>query len=187
MRRFLTFLVALLAVGVASVSSAREEQLMITETRAITIHVPDGFIYKSGINKLGEVGVTLTHTKEQASLTITFSPDAEGAFSQARARKEKLHDEFKSYVDGSVEKAMRFEELEPKVGAGTFCLFTDEKLVGKTEYPEGEYLHLVVGVKAWAGVVATFTLFSNDAKGESHQAVMKTLRESVHEKPAPLL
>lgn len=84
---------------------------------------------------------------------------------------------------------MQFEELRPKVGAATYCVFTDAKLVGKPpgEYPPGEYLHVTAGVKAWPGIVATFTLFSNDTKSEAYQALLKVLRESVHEKPAPLL
>ena len=168
---------------------AREEHLPLTETRSISIPVPDGFSYKAGANARGALGIVLTHDKENMNLSVTFEPDLEDQFRSERARTERLHTEFSNYVEGSKENAMQFAELEPKFGAGTFCVFTDAKLIGKpsSEFPPGEYLNLTVGVKSWPGIVATFTLFSNDTKSAPYQALMKTLRESIHEKPAPLL
>lgn len=183
-----SILIAALILG-SSALIAREEIIRLSESRSISVTVPDGFNYKSGANARGELVVVLAEAKERFSLTVTFEPDPEGEFRNARARKERLHEEFKSYVEGSVEKAMQFEELQTMVGAATYCVFTDDKLVGKskTEFPPGEYLHLTVGVKAWPGIVATFTLFSDDTDSEQYRALMKVLRESVHEKPAPLL
>ncbi|MES2696593.1 MAG: hypothetical protein V4773_24200 [Verrucomicrobiota bacterium] len=168
---------------------AREEILPLTESRTISITVPDGFSYKAGVNSKGGLGATLIDEKARVSLQVSFDADGEGEFEDARARRERLFEEFKNYVEGSTQKGMQFVELAPKVGKGTICVFTDEKLLGKpvSEYPEGEYLHLTIGVKSWPGVVATFTLFSNDLKSPQHEAVMKVLRESLHEKPVPLL
>lgn len=173
----------------ATTGMAREEMIPLTEKRAISVKVPDGFNYKSGVNARGELVMTLTDPKEELSLTVVFEPDAEEEFKEARARKEKMFEAFKNYVEQSREKAMQFEELEPKVGAGTYCVFTDDKLQGKppAEFPKGEYLHLTAGVKAWPGIVATWTLFSNERESERYQTLLKVLRESVHEKPAPLL
>ena len=168
---------------------AREEQLPLTDSRHVAITVPDGFNYKAGANAKGELGIVITDAKEQMSLTVTFEPDLENVFRQQRARTEKMHEEFRDYVEGSVEKAMQFAELKPKVGAGTYCVFTDAKLVGQpaSGYPKGEYLNLTVGVKAWPGIVATFTLFSNGTDTKAYRTLMRVLQESVHEKPAPLL
>lgn len=188
MKRWVFVLFLSLATAVAP-ARARDEVIRLSETRGISVTVPDGFNYKAGLNARGEIALTLGDAKGEVSLQVTFEPDAEEEFKQARARKERLHEEFGSYVAGSVEKAMQFEELEPKVGAATYCVFTDEKLAGKppAEFPAGEYLHLTVGVKAWPGFVATFTLFSNDTKSAKHETLLRVLRESVHEKPAPLL
>jgi hypothetical protein len=90
-------------------------------------------------------------------------------------------------VEGSVEKAMQFEELDPKVGAGTYCVFTDANLVGKAKLPPGEFLHSTTGLKAWPGVVAVFTLLSNDTTSHEYTSVMKMLRTSVEERAPPLL
>lgn len=189
MRRWLTFFLYAAVVVPAGTLFGREEFLPLTETRSISINVPEGFTYKAGATARGALGITLTHDKEAINLTVTFEPDLENEFKNERARAERMHTEFSTYVEGSAEKAMQFVELEPKVGAGTYCIFTDAKLAGTppSEFPPGEFLNLTAGVKAWSGIVATFTLFSNDTKSESYQALMKTLRESVHEKPAPLL
>lgn len=151
--------------------------------------MPDGFTYRAGIDADGALAVTLLDADARVSLQVVFAPDGEGLFRTERARKELMHERFAAYVEGSVEKAMRFEELAPRIGAGTFCVFTDAKLVGlaPAEYPPGEYLHLTVGAKAWPGVVATFTLFSQDTESDVYRAALRALRESIHEKPAPLL
>jgi hypothetical protein len=65
-------------------------------------------------------------------------------------------------------------------------VFTDAALVGKAELPPNEYRHLTAGVKAWAGVMVVFRLFSNDTASEAHRAAMRVLRESVEERPVPL-
>ncbi len=172
----------------AAEARAREELLPLTENRSIAIAVPDGFTFKAGANARGELGVVLSNRDGSMSLTVTFEPDGENEFRQQRARTERMHEEFHTYVAESREQAMQFTELEPKVGAGTYCVFTDARLQGKpaSEYPPGEYLNLTVGVKAWSGVVATFTLFSNGTDSGEYRALMRVLRESVHEKRAPM-
>jgi hypothetical protein len=119
-------------------------------------------------------------------MDIVFLPDSENRFANARARKEQMFDLFQEYVGSSTEKAMQFEELEPRTGAGTYCVFTDTNLVGKTTLPPGEYLHLTAGLKAWPGAVAVFRLFSNETKSDAYQAAMKLLRESLEERAVPL-
>jgi hypothetical protein len=180
--------VALALGGVGPAAVAREEFLPLTENRAIAIAVPDGFSYKAGANAKGELGIVLGNQDGSMSLTVTFKPDAENEYRQQRARTERMHEEFHSYVAESSEQAMQFAELEPKVGAGTYCVFTDARLKGKpaSEYPKGEYLNLTVGVKAWNGVVATFTLFSNGTDSDQYRALLRVLRESLHEKLPPL-
>jgi hypothetical protein len=189
MNRWLKLWILVLVASWSGSVFAREEFLPLTETRNISIKVPDGFSYKAGANARGALGIVLTNEKENINLTVTFEPDPEGQYQAERSRKERLHGEFSNYVEGSKENAMQFAELEPKFGAATYCIFTDAKLIGKppAEFPPGEYLNLTVGVKAWPGIVATFTLFSNDTSSASYDALMKSLRESIHEKPAPLL
>jgi hypothetical protein len=121
--------------------------------------------------------------KDKISLQITFLPDPEQLFSSARTRREFMNDNFKQFVGGSVEKAMQFEELEPKVGGGTYCVFTDAELVGKSKLPAGQFLNSTTGLKAWPGVYAVFEVLSQDIKSREYTAVMKMLRDSVHELP----
>lgn len=188
--KYLFPLVALLVCSVSSTAIAkpREETLFLFENRRISILVPDGFGFGSTKDDQGLMTVHLEHPKENVQLTITFVPDPEQNFASARSRKELIHEQFGEYVGSSVEKAIQFEELEPKQGSGTYCVFTDAKLVGKTKLPPGEFLHLTSGVKAWPGVAAIFRMFSNDVRAKEHQAIIAMLRDSVEEKTlSPLL
>jgi len=163
-----------------------EETLALFDQHRLTIAVPDGFSYQVNHADSGVAQVKMAGAASQVNLDIVFIPDPDEQFKNARSRRELLNDEFNEFVEHSTEHAMQFEELAPRTGTGTYCVFTDTKLVGKTEMPAGEYLHLTAGVKAWPGVVAVFRLFSNDTKSADYQAAMKMLRESVQEKPVPL-
>lgn len=183
-------LLALFAAGLTSPLAAKpqEETVFLFENRRVVLLVPDGFGFANSKDQQGLMTIEIGHPKEKARLTITFVPDPEQVFMAARARKEYIHDQYAEFVDNSVEKAMQFEELDPRQGEGTYCVFTDEKLVGKTTYPPGEYLNLVCGVKAWPGVAALFRLFTNDTQSREYLAILTMLRESVEEKSlSPLL
>jgi hypothetical protein len=174
------------AVCAHAVATPHEETLFLFENRKVTIAVPAGFGYVANKDDLGIYQVKLGDPKNRVSLDIVFLPDPEEQFKQARARREVLNEQFGDYVDSSSEKGMQFEELEPQIGAGTYCVFTDSNLMGKSNLPPGEYLHLTAGVKTWPGVLAIFRLFSNDTSSAEYQSAMKLLRDSVQEKPVPL-
>lgn len=175
-----------LLTGPAAATKSPEETVFLFENRKVAVAVPEGFGFASSKDDRGLITVRMADRKEKVSLQITFLPDGEGQFASARSRKEFMHENFQEYVGASVEKVMQFEELEPKDGAGTYCVFTDASLVGKTALPAGEFQHSTTGIKAWPGVVAIFTLMSNGTNTREYQASMAMLRESVREKPAPL-
>ena len=173
------------AMGQAAAKD-HEETVFLFQNRKVTFAVPEGLGFNSSKDERGIITVRLGHPKDKVSLQVSFLPDAEGRFATARGRKEFMADTFRDYVAGSVEKAMQFEELEPKVGGGTYCVFTDADLISKSKLPPGEFLQSTTGVKAWPGVIAVFTLFSNDTKSKEYQSVLTMLRESVEEKAGPL-
>lgn len=176
-------------VSVARSSSApapHEESLFVFENRKVTIAVPPGLGYAVNRDESGTYQVKVGDPKNRVSLDIIFLPDPDADFKNVRSRREMLNEQFGDYVGSSSEKGMQFEELNPHAGGGTYCVFTDTKLVGKTELPPGEFIHLTAGVKAWPGVLAIFRLFSNETTSEEYQAAMKMLRESVEERAVPL-
>jgi hypothetical protein len=182
--RFLALSLFLLTAAWAG--PKREESLMLFENRRVAIEVPEGFSYQGAANDTGLGGVQLAAANDKVTASVMFLPDPEHQAATTRGRAEKMVEEFKDYVDGSVEKAMQFAELEPKVGAGTFCVFTDAKLVGQKELPSGEFVNLTSGIKTWPGVIAVFRVFSNDTDSAEYKAVMRMLRESVYERNVPL-
>jgi hypothetical protein len=179
----LCFVVTLVA---GAAPKSREETVFLFENRKLTIAVPDGFACAIGKDESGMITLKLGEPKDKVSGELKFLPDPEGRFANARARKELMNEMFFEYVDSSNEKGMQFEELEPRVGAGTYCVFTDANLAGRTTFPPGEYLHLTAGLSAWPGVVAVFRVFSNDTTSPEYQAMLKLLREGVQERAVPL-
>ena len=182
----LAFLCAGITAAVAATLKTRELKIALSDTREVILAVPDGFALVTGRDPSGLIGAKLSDPDATVTLDLQFIPDPEGRFASARSRAELMHEMFVDYVGDSTEEAMQFEELEPQVGEGTYCVFTDKNLLGKTDLPPGEYLHLTTGVKAWPGVAAVFRCFSNDTKSPGYQAIITLLRDSVHEKPAPL-
>lgn len=163
-----------------------EESIILFENRKVVITLPEGFGIASSADPRGLMLIRIADRQSRVSAEITFFPDPEGRFGDAWTRQEFMHEVFQEYRDGSVEQAMQFEELDPKVGKGTYCIFTDSKLTGKTALPPNEFLNVTTGVKTWPGVVALFTVFSNGTKTKEYRAMMAMLRESVHEPPVPL-
>ena len=166
--------------------AAKEESLSLFENRRVSVAVPEGCSYSAFKTEDGLATVKISNPSGNIALEVSFLPDPAGQFAAARERAELMVERFQFYVEGSVEKAMQFEELSPQSGAGTYCTFTDSKLVGRKDFPPGEFLHATVGLKTWPGVIAIFTLFSNDPVSPAHQAAMKLLRESMQERPVPL-
>lgn len=193
LRPFFRWIALLLAVPLAGLPAApkekaRQETLILFEQRRVAIAVPEGFVFASNKDERGLISAHLADPKDKISLQISFMPDRDGEYATARARKELMVQSFQQYVSGSVEGAMQFEELEPRAGGGTFCVFTDASLVGKTKFPPGEYLNSTTGIKSWRGCFAVFTLLSNDTKSDEYVAAMKILRDSIAELPlTPLL
>jgi hypothetical protein len=182
----LALVIPLLAMASAPTPKLREQKIALTDTREVIIASPDGFSLVTGQDPSGFVVVKLSDEKESVTIDLQFLPDPESKYATPRARMELMHEMFVEFVEDSTEQAMQFNELEPRFGAGTYCVFTDKKLLGKTDLPRGEYIHLTTGIKAWPGVIAVFRCFSNDTNSPAYKAVMEMLRESVHEKPSPL-
>lgn len=183
---FTFILLSLLIPTLPAASAPRAETLSLFESRKVVVAVPEGFTLEKGREAAGLISIRLADAQDKVSGEIRFLPDAENRFVQARPRKELMNEMFNEYVAASTEQAMQFEELEPRVGAGTYCVFTDAKLLGKTSLPPGEYLHLTVGLKAWPGVIAIFRIFSQDTASPEYQAMLSLLRESLEERAVPL-
>lgn len=179
MRLFAFASLALLTA--ATPLSAGEESVLLYEDRRVTISVPEGFEYRRVVDKRGPT-FAITDRQLNVVLTVTLVPDLEGNFTAARARKEFLVDNFHEYLESSVEQAMQFEEMSPRAGACTYCVFTDAHLVGRKEMPPNEYLYATIGIKTGPGFAGIFTLLSNDTSSKEYRAALKILSDSVQVK-----
>ena len=170
------------AAGLFGAEFEREETVVLFENRRVTIAVPNGFVFARARDNLGVVRVQLHNAKEDVTAQLTFLPDLEERFTDKYERHRFLFESFSEFAESSVEKAMQFEDLRAKVGVGTYCIFTDAKLVGVTKLPPNEYLHATKGVKVWPGVLVVFSIYSNETKSDDFQAMLTLLRDSVVEK-----
>lgn len=183
-------LILILAAAQAAFAAApkeREETVFIHQNRRVTVTVPEGLGYAMEKDDRGLLTVRIADRKDQLSMTITFAPTAPDRFQSARDRKDFIAENFRGLVDNSVEKAMQFEELDPKIGGGSYCVFTDPTLVGKPRPSSDDFQYYVAGVKTWPGVMAVFSVYCQDLGSKEYAAALRILRESVHEKPSPVL
>jgi hypothetical protein len=179
-------LLLLLPLAIAPAWATRgphEEVIYLFQNRKVIIGVPDGLGFSCDKDPRGMILVRIAHPRHQLSMQMAFLPDPNGMFSTSRGRKEFMNETFHKYVANSVERGMQFEELDPRFGSGTYCVFTDASLVGRKTLPAGEYFHSTTGLKVWPGVVVVFTLFSQDTELPEYQAVMTLLRDSIEEVP----
>lgn len=184
---FFRWCLGLLIAGLAlpaeirSGGKTREEAVFLFENRKVVFAVPEGCGFSSDKDDEGTLAVRIADPKNKVRAEMVFAPDPERRFARAAERQEKMVDMFQRFVADSVEKAMQFQELEPAVGAATYCVFTDARLAAEKKIPEGEYLHFTTGLKAWPGVVVVFRVFTNDIASKEYKGVMAMLRDSVHE------
>jgi hypothetical protein len=183
---FAFVLLLLLGPPLPAAVPTRDETIFLFENRKVMLALPEGFTLEKGPEAAGVITIRLADAGDKVSGEIRFLPDSELRFMQSRPRKELMNEMFNEYVAASTERAMQFEELEPRVGAGTYCVFTDARLAGKSPLPPGEYVHLTVGLKAWPGVIAIFRVFSQETKSREYQAVLALLRQSLEERAVPL-
>jgi hypothetical protein len=183
-RRFVLAVLLLLA-GVRASGWAKEDTFLFYQDHRVAVAVPDDYTYTRGVDESGLPIARITDPKQEIILEITFLPDPENQFATPAAQRAFMAENFNKYVRGSVEKAMQFDELKPRVGRASFCVFTDATLVGKTELPPNEFLNATTGIKQWPGCAAFFTLLSHGTTSPAYVAAMKILTESVQDKKGP--
>jgi hypothetical protein len=183
LRRLSLLWLVLLDLTALQAAKEHKETLFLFENRQVVFVMPPGFGFSSSKNEQGIFTVHISDAKSRVALQMTFLPDAQSQLSDARSRKEFIFQNFQDRVEPSVEKAMQFQELEPKTGAGTYCVLTDETLAGKKKMSKDEFQHSTIGLKTWPGVAAVFTVSSNGTATKEYQTLLTMLRESVQEVP----
>ncbi|MEY2881520.1 MAG: hypothetical protein RLZZ15_3900 [Verrucomicrobiota bacterium] len=186
--KFAAWFCLLVTVASAAAPAPREEIVEIFGRRKFVVPVPAGCTLVRGLDRGGGVGLRLANADGTLDVHISFAADPTGEIAgSARVRKEIMVDAFSEFVADSKEKAMQFEEIEVRGGAGTYCVFTDEKLAGKTP-PPGEFVYVTAGVRVSRGVAVLFKIFNNDLRAEDYREAMALVRETLRERPAtPLL
>ncbi len=161
----------------------RAETLILADNHRVVIAVPAGFVFSSGRDEAGFLMAKLADPKETVTLQVQFQPDPDGKLASEQHQMDFLAQICRQYAEGSVEKSYDFKPLEPHLGTGTYCKFTDASIAGPI-IPKGEFLNVTTAVKVWPGWALVFTLLSNNTTSREYQAAFRLMRESFQEIPA---
>src|SRR5215813_6748006 len=80
-----------------------------------------------------------------------------------------------SYVEGSVEKTNTVRRLQPKSGAGAYCVFTDADLAGVAQLRPGQFRHITLGLVKVGDYVFIVRGYSNSKDGDDYKAMLSVL------------
>src|SRR5687767_7158353 len=94
----LSLLLVPLVTGLGAASKTTEETVFLFENRKVAVAVPEGLGFAATKDDRGLMTVRIQDRKEKISLQMTFLPDAEGRFGNARARKEFMHENFQEFL-----------------------------------------------------------------------------------------
>ena len=180
--RLIATLAAFLMAGAVS---ADERLVTIFQGRQLSVSTPPGWRFEeSRDKKTGVQTVEIVDPKSEIQLDVSFIPDSEGRLGTREALEAEMRNVFAFYLEGSVEREMKFASLDVTVGIGGYTFFTDRSLVGR-KVPKGERLISTVGIRSWKGAYLIFTLLSNSRDSDPYRLALDIVRASFKEVRGP--
>jgi len=144
----------------------------------LEIKAPDGWTVKAPKAPLGTT-IAAAPKSGDADLKITFIP------MQEELDKEKMEALLiigaQQYIDGSVEKKMKLQNLDSKNATGMFAEFTDASLAGKPARP-GQFAAVATGLIKIGKATGTFTLLGKSFDDKNFVAGKEILKSGIAEK-----
>lgn len=151
------------------------------KNNAIKIDVPSGWSVKredpsTALQIDQAFEVTLTPPDgEKGLLIITFGKTANGKAYSKEQYNALIDERVNNLLPNAVEKAPDFHDVTLKNGTGTYSIFTDASLVGKT-LSSDEYLYVAEYFATYKnGCVIYASLLADDTTGAPFQSMLKTL------------
>jgi hypothetical protein len=179
----LRFFCAASCLGFAATLHAEDAKPNVTtvtlsEGGPLEIKAPDGWTVKVPKTPLGTTIVAAPKAGD-ADLKITFIP------MQEELDKEKMEALLiigaQQYIDGSVEKKMKLQNLDSKNATGMFAEFTDASLAGKRARP-GQFAAVATGLIKIGKATGTFTLLGKSFDDKNYIAGKEILKSGLAEK-----
>ena len=187
MRGLLVFWAVVLgAFGFAAVAQAKEQRVALpVGTQSVIVTLPEGWVH--GDHRMVEGAMTVRLESPQKRvvmlLTMLLFPEPSADMDVLDVVREM------NLVNAaqSAEKICVPVALKRSAGVGGYCAFTDAALASATVVPKGQYKYVTSGMLVDQGVVANFTVLSNDNMDPANaQAVqMMTATEVTPPKPKP--
>ena len=180
--RILAAVCLLLSVGAAR---GEERTVTIFEGRKIAVPVPKGWKFAEAADpRTGVQTLEWLDPAGDVQLDVSFLPDAKGRLRTREGLEAEMKKTMAFYLEGAVERDMRFTALETADGVCEYTSFTDRSLVGK-EILEGEWLISTTGIRSWKGVSLYFTLLSDARDTAAFRQALEIVRSGVREIRGP--
>lgn len=170
--------VALFALVVVSALSAAEESLEkfeIVPGVEVSLAVPEKWSLSRSAGG-GYPSVALQSADGAVSLQVSLFPDARGLMADPEMRAVMMTDVVARFLPDSLEQEVRLQQLNPRLGSGIYCVFTDAKLVAVKELPPNEFRHATAGLRSADGWFAVFTIFSQDTASADYRTALDLVR-----------
>lgn len=172
--------------GLCAAAQAKEQRVALpVGTQSVIVTLPEGWVHGDHRMVEGAMTVRLESPQKRVVMLLTmllFPEPAPGMDVLEVVREMNLVN-----ASQSVEKICVPVALKRSAGVGGYCAFTDAALVSVAAVPKGQYKYVTSGMIIDQGVVANFTLLSNDNLDPANaQAVqMMTVAEVTPPKPKP--
>ncbi|RME72069.1 MAG: hypothetical protein D6781_02910 [Verrucomicrobia bacterium] len=157
--------------------AAHPRTLNVRGVGKIRIDVPTGYSLDTEVNRAGITVVKLENPVWHIAVSAGIVPERDPDNTSAAWQDNRLVGFLADLLAESDATEYTFAPLNPIVGTGRFCVFTEAETPASTPDPD-DYHHLTAGIKAWRGVTIIFQILSNDVTSPEYQEVFRLFTHS---------
>lgn len=179
--RVIILLAAMVAAPAFGSAWLAEHQVVLPSGRPIGVTLPGGMFVQVTEDEEGNPLLEVSNDEESLLLRASFGEQNTSRVSDPDAQRAYLSRSLAVYLEESLERHMRFKSLTTADATGMYCIFSDAHLPRDQPPPEGEWIYLTAGMRAWSTWYVEFRLFSNHLDSPDYEALMDALRDGFRE------
>lgn len=166
---------------VCSAALAESKSITIFENRKLTVDVPDSWTFDFSTEKETGVQTLMLDQPNGIKLVASFLPDSENTLAKKDAMAALMKQAFSGMLEGAVEKEINVSFADAVDGYEGHTIFTDKKWVGRASLPATEWRYATAAVRRWPGVMAMFTILSNETDSASYKQALGVMRSGIRQ------
>lgn len=173
------FLVATTAANAAEWLA--EHQVTLPSGRPVMVVLPGALLVEEEADEEGNPILVIRNEDDSVMLRASFGEQNDDLLSRRETQRSVLSRLLLPYLEQSLENSMRFKSMTTADATGTYCVFSDPVLPRDKRPPEGEWIYVTGGLRAWSTWHVVFRLFSNSLESPDYLALMEVLRNGMRE------